>query len=83
MSGVICMGYEYIDDLARRKKQEFPGCEAAIDGHVVTIRKRLTAGEYSDAYSAEDDFLELVRHDRAIHKPRREWVYKRSYGKRA
>ena len=76
------MGFEYIDDLASRKKEEFPGCEAAINSHVATIKKRLTAGEYGDAYSADDDFLELVRRDRSIHKATRARVYKRSPGKR-
>jgi hypothetical protein len=76
------MGFEYIDDLARRKKQEFPGCESAIDGHVVTIKRRLSAGEYGDAYAAVDDFLDLVRQDRTIQKPRRERAHKRGYGKR-
>src|SRR5271169_2847892 len=64
----MTMGYEYIDNLAWKKKQEFPGCDGYVDQHVSTIKQRLGYGEYSDAYSAESDFLDLVRWDSRIRK---------------
>lgn len=62
------MGYGYIDDLARKKKAEFPGCASAIEEHVTIIKQRLANCEYSDAYSTEDEFLTRVLGDARLRK---------------